>query len=93
MLPKRVQGEGDQQADWSELGLKMTAIIKRLRRLEEALAPAQRKHPMVQAILAARGGGLGASYELRFPLGRYASCHTTADPLVRHLGSSRRCIT
>jgi hypothetical protein len=41
----------------------MKAIIKHLRRLEDAVAPAQREPPMVQAIPAARRCRLGANCE------------------------------
>jgi len=40
----------------------MKAIISRLRRLENAAAPAERERAAVETILAARRRRLGASY-------------------------------
>ena len=62
----------------------MKAIINRLRRLENATAPAEREGAAVEAILAAGRRRLGASYEpLSFPPESYAGCRTVADHILR----------
>jgi hypothetical protein len=62
----------------------MRAIINRLRRLENATAPAGRERAAVEAVLAARPRRLGASYEpLSFPPDSYAGCRTVADHILR----------
>ena len=62
----------------------MRAIINRLRRLENATAPAGRERAAVEAILAARRRRLRASYEpLSFPPESYAGCCTVADRILR----------
>jgi hypothetical protein len=62
----------------------MRAIISRIRRLENAAAPAQRERAAVEAILEARRRRLGAGYEpLSFPPETYAGCRTSADRILR----------
>jgi hypothetical protein len=62
----------------------MKAIIRRLRRLENAAAPAERERAAVETILAARRRRLGASYEPpSFPPESFAGCRTVADRILR----------
>ena len=62
----------------------MRAIIRRLRRLEEAVAPEEQDNLIVQAILEARRRRLGADYEpTTFPPESYAGCRTVADRILR----------
>ncbi len=62
----------------------MKAIFNRLRRLENAAAPAERGRAAVEAILGARGARLGADYEpLRFPPGWFAGASSMADRILR----------
>jgi hypothetical protein len=61
----------------------MKAIISRLRRLENAAAPAERERAAVEAIMAARRRRMGASYEPpSFPLESFAGCRTVADRIL-----------
>jgi hypothetical protein len=62
----------------------MRAIIDRLRRLENAAAPADQERAAVEAILAARRR-LGADYvePIPFPPESYAGCRTVADRILR----------
>jgi len=62
----------------------MKAIINRLRRLENATAPAERGRAAAEAILEARRRRLGASYEpLSFPPESYSGCCTVLDRIFR----------
>jgi hypothetical protein len=62
----------------------MKAIISRLRRLENAAAPAECERTAVETILAARRRRLGASYEpTSFPPESFASCRMVADRILR----------
>jgi hypothetical protein len=61
----------------------MKAIFNRLRRLENAAAPAERERAAVEAILENRRR-LGADYEpIDFPPGWFAQCRSTADRILR----------
>jgi hypothetical protein len=71
----------------------MKAIISRLRRLENAAAPAERERAAVETILAAMRRRLGASYEPpSFPPESFAGCRTVADRILRtrHLVRERQ---
>ena len=62
----------------------MRAIVNRLRRLENASAPAERERAAVEAILEARRRRLGADYvPMTFPPESYAGCRTVADRILR----------
>ena len=62
----------------------MKAIINRLRRLENATAPAERERAAADAIIAARRRRLGADYEpTMFPEDWFAGCRGTADHILR----------
>jgi hypothetical protein len=62
----------------------MKAIFNRLRRLENAAAPAERERAAVESILAAMRRRLGASYEPpSFPPESFAGCRTVADRIRR----------
>ena len=62
----------------------MRAMLNRIRRLENASAPAEAERAAVEAILQARRRRLGADYELhRFPPESYAGCRTMADHILR----------
>ncbi len=63
----------------------MRAIISRIRRLENAAAPAERERAAVEAILAARRRRLGADYvePIPFPPESYAGCRTIANRMLR----------
>jgi hypothetical protein len=62
----------------------MKAIVNRLRRLENAAAPAEQERAVAEAILEARRRRLGADYKpATFPAESYAGCRTTADRIVR----------
>ena len=62
----------------------MKAIVSRLRRLENAAAPAERERAAVEAILTARRRRIGADYEPRtFPPNSFAGCRTIADRILR----------
>jgi|ERR1700733_2728662 hypothetical protein len=62
----------------------MKAIVHRLRRLENAAAPAERERAAAEAILEARRRRLGADYDpIRFPAERYAGFRTIAGHIVR----------
>jgi hypothetical protein len=63
----------------------MRAIISRIRRLENAAAPAPRERAAAEAILAARRRRLGADYvePISFPPESYAGCRTIADHILR----------
>jgi len=69
----------------------MKAIINRLRRLENANAPAERERAAVEAILEARRRRLGPDYvePTPFPPERFAGCRTMADRIVRSRMLSR----
>jgi len=62
----------------------MKAILNRLRRLENANAPADRELAAVEAILEARRRRLGPDYEpVAFPPGSFDGCRTMAERIVR----------
>ena len=63
----------------------MRAIISRIRRLENAAAPAAWERAAVEAILAARRRRLGADYvePIPFPPESYAGCRTSAHRILR----------
>ena len=58
----------------------MRTVINRLRRLENAAAPAERERAAAEAILDARRRRLGADY---VDPGSFAGCRTRADYIVR----------
>jgi hypothetical protein len=62
----------------------MKAISNRLRRLENAAAPAERERAAVETIVEARCARLGADYEpLKFPPGWFAGSRSMADHILR----------
>ena len=62
----------------------MKAIFDRLRRLENAAAPAEREHTAAEAILENRRRRLGANHEpLACPPDWFAGCRSTADRILR----------
>lgn len=62
----------------------MRAIVNRLHRLENAVAPADRERAVFEAILAARRRRLGADYQpVSFPPESFAGCRTVADRILR----------
>jgi hypothetical protein len=62
----------------------MRALISRLRRLENATAPAERERAIVDAILAARRRRLGPKYEpTAFPPESYAGCRGVPGRILR----------
>jgi hypothetical protein len=67
----------------------MKAIHSRLRRLENAAAPAEREQPAALAILEARRCRLGPDYvePLRCPPRWFAECRTIAEQINR----ARKC--
>jgi hypothetical protein len=71
----------------------MKAITNRLRRLENAVAPAERERAAAEAIMEARRLRLGPSYEpVGFPPESFAGCRTVADRILRarHLVMERQ---
>jgi hypothetical protein len=63
----------------------MKSIINRLRRLENAAAPAEWGRAAADEILEARRQRLGEDYvePAPFPPGSFDGCHTMADQIVR----------
>jgi hypothetical protein len=62
----------------------MKAIFNRLRRLENAVAPAERERAAAEAILEARRRRLEADYEpITFPPDWFAGYRTLADRINR----------
>jgi hypothetical protein len=62
----------------------MKAIFHRLRRLENAAAPAERERTAVEAILEARRRRLGADDEpIVYPPDWFIGCHGDADHINR----------
>jgi hypothetical protein len=63
----------------------MKAIINRVRRLENAAAPAERECKIAQAIRDARRRRLGADYvePIPFPPEIYAGCRTMGERIIR----------
>jgi len=63
----------------------MRAINNRIRRLENAAAPAQLEQSIAQAIIEARRRRLGADYvePIPFPPESYAGCRSSADRINR----------
>lgn len=62
----------------------MKAIITRLRRLENASAPAERERAAVKAILEARRRRLCSDYEpIEYPPDWFAKCRGDADHILR----------
>jgi hypothetical protein len=63
----------------------MKAIVNRLRRLENAAAPAERERAAAEAILEARRQRLGADYvePIPYPPDWFAGCRTQADTIIR----------
>jgi len=68
----------------------MKAIFNRLRRLENAAAPAKRERAAAEQILEARRRRLGADYDpIKYPPDWFAGCRPTADRILR-AGQFRR---
>ena len=62
----------------------MKAIIKRLRRLENAAAPATREQADAEMILENMRRHFGSDYEPpEYPPGWFAGCRGTADHVLR----------
>jgi hypothetical protein len=63
---------------------KRKVIFNRLRRLEDAVAPAERHRAADQEILKARRLRLEADYKpIDFPPGWFTECGSTADHILR----------
>ena len=62
----------------------MKTIFNRLRRLENAAAPAERERAVVEAILENSRRRLGADYKpIEFPPDWFAGCRSTAERILR----------
>jgi hypothetical protein len=62
----------------------MKAIILRLRRLENAAAPAERERAAVEVILENRRRRLGSDYKpIEYPPDWFAGCRSAADRILR----------
>jgi hypothetical protein len=61
----------------------MRALVNRLHRLENAVAPAERERAAAEAILEARRRRLGSDYEpVSFPPERFAGCRVSASAKI-----------